>query len=588
MAKKPKQTKEIEDIQEVDLSVDDSVPRPRLLKLVIKNFRSIGKEQVEIDLDDIVVLVGPNNAGKSSILRAYEVVMSHGSKEGKLEITDFPNGIVEKDHLPEIELHTVIFSNAPGEQWINKNADGEMFIKEVWKWDSPNKDPVRKGWDVKLGLWSDKVPWGAPNVANSRRPIPHRIDAFASPDSQTKEISNLITQILKDNLASFKSNPEQEKSDHQIILEHIKALQNNAVTSTKEEVSRIEKEISEYISRIFPEHQVLFDAKPENDLDKAYTPFKNNADLLMGKEGGYFSPIEKQGSGARRTILWAVLKYLSESKSSKSTTSIERPHVLLLDEPEICLHPTAIREAANILYELPKTGKWQVMITSHSPIFIDLSRDNTTIIRVDRDEDDNVNSTTLFKPKIAKLDEDDKKNLKLLNICDPYVHEFFFGGKQVIVEGDTEYTAFSFIKSKYPSEYKNIHIIRARGKGIIPSIAKVLIQFSKSFTILHDTDTPINKSGGKNSAWGTNTTIVNILKLVPEKSKVKIVACKTCFETAIFQCETKSDKPYSALEKIKEDVQLQSEVKLLLDYLIGAGDKLPLNCIDWKAIEEIM
>ncbi|BCD33020.1 hypothetical protein BC30102_p628 (plasmid) [Bacillus cereus] len=61
-------------------SSNTEVPRPRLSKLIIKNFRCIGNNPVEIELDDIVVLVGPNNVGKSSILRAYEVVMSHGSK----------------------------------------------------------------------------------------------------------------------------------------------------------------------------------------------------------------------------------------------------------------------------------------------------------------------------------------------------------------------------------------------------------------------------------------------------------------------------------------------------------------------------
>lgn len=47
-----------------------STPRPRLKKLIIKNFRGIGQTPVTIELDKIVVLVGPNNAGKSSILRA--------------------------------------------------------------------------------------------------------------------------------------------------------------------------------------------------------------------------------------------------------------------------------------------------------------------------------------------------------------------------------------------------------------------------------------------------------------------------------------------------------------------------------------
>ena len=74
-----------------------AIPRPRLHKLTVKNFRAIGSEPVTLELDDIVVLVGSNNSGKSSILRAYEVVMLHGSKEGDLTLQDFPNAEVTKE-----------------------------------------------------------------------------------------------------------------------------------------------------------------------------------------------------------------------------------------------------------------------------------------------------------------------------------------------------------------------------------------------------------------------------------------------------------------------------------------------------------
>lgn len=52
--------------------------------MIIKNFRTIGSSPVEIDLNDIAVLVGANNVGKSSILRAYEAAMSTGSNDGKI------------------------------------------------------------------------------------------------------------------------------------------------------------------------------------------------------------------------------------------------------------------------------------------------------------------------------------------------------------------------------------------------------------------------------------------------------------------------------------------------------------------------
>jgi len=58
------------------VSDNPEIPKPRLTKLIIKNYRCIGSTAVEIDLNDIVVLVGANNVGKSSILKAYELAMS--------------------------------------------------------------------------------------------------------------------------------------------------------------------------------------------------------------------------------------------------------------------------------------------------------------------------------------------------------------------------------------------------------------------------------------------------------------------------------------------------------------------------------
>jgi putative ATP-dependent endonuclease of OLD family len=253
-----------------------------------------------------------------------------------------------------------------------------------------------------------------------------------------------------------------------------------------------------------------------------------------------------------------------------------------LDEPEICLHPTAIRDARKVLYDLPKTKNWQVMVTTHSPIFIDLSYDNTTIIRVDRNTNDEVQSTTLYRPERVKLSLDEKENLKLLNVCDPYLHEFFFGGRIVVVEGDTEYTAFSFLKMLYPESYGDVHIIRARGKAIIPAVSKILNQFSSSYAILHDSDTKTLLNGNANPAWAINSNIMNATGKM-----INVIACKTNFEKALFDIETNKDKPYYTVVKLKEDTVFKRKVKQLFEALLDKGKQPPQNCIRWSDIEEL-
>ena len=79
---------------------------PKLNSLKVKNFRCIGNESVTIDLDDIVVLVGGNNAGKSTILRAYELAVS----SEKMTLDDFYNKEIDAKNLPEVEIHTLVNS----------------------------------------------------------------------------------------------------------------------------------------------------------------------------------------------------------------------------------------------------------------------------------------------------------------------------------------------------------------------------------------------------------------------------------------------------------------------------------------------
>jgi len=551
----------------------------RLVKMTVKNFRCIGPDPIEIDLDDIVVLVGPNNVGKSSIIAAYSIIMNDGSKNGELSIDDFHKRNTE-NHVV-IELHTEINHEEPGSNWIDSSS-GKKIIKERWTWTCPGKGK-RQGYDVKKGDWDDKVPWGAPNVANSRRPLPLYIDPFASPTEQKDAVVKLLTGIL-----TGKVNDLLSKSDNKDIASlttAIKTLQSDIQKEAEHAIKQVEGQLSDEIGSVFPNHVIEFDLKTDEfDLSKSLSFFKNSPDLLIGVKDDFMSSVQNQGSGVRRSLMWSALKLVENRKERK----VVRPYVLLMDEPEICLHPTAIRNASKLLYEIASNDDWQVIITTHSPIFINLSQDHTTIIRVASSNESAIESVTLFRSESSKLTEDDKKNLKLLNMCDPYINEFFFSGNVIIVEGDTEYSVLNRIIMDYPDEFTDVHIIRARGKGTIVSLVKVLSHFKKGFAILHDSDSPQSKNGNANPAWTLNKRILEAVNQVDRnKVPIRLLATKRNFEYAFFQSECKFDKPYNAIEVIKDDKDVALKVKALLTSLVDFSASAPDCVIEWTDIDQL-
>ena len=59
----------------------------RIESIKIKNFRSY-KEETVIDLEDLTVLVGKNDIGKSTILEALDIFFNDGNGVTKIDKTD--------------------------------------------------------------------------------------------------------------------------------------------------------------------------------------------------------------------------------------------------------------------------------------------------------------------------------------------------------------------------------------------------------------------------------------------------------------------------------------------------------------------
>lgn len=572
MAKKPSKKQEIESTTSPGEATEVQSAEVRWME--VRNLGCIGASPVKLDFDNIVVLVGGNNMGKSTLLRAYELIMAEGTKEGHIHLDDFPNQQAPGDddeQYPEVILETAVVPQpgTVGSKYLKITGEGSYLLRERWQWKQPDQPPERLGFVWESRTYDGK-PSGFAAKANARRPMPFRLSPFKNPAELEKQILDLFMEDLVKKLKSRKGQPGEEFAN---LTKELVGARTRVLDSVRTDMDTISEELTLSLAEVFPEHRVAIRDNAESTFDIT-TLFKEALpSLRIGTE--VMSDLGRQGSGAQRAVMWAALRVLASR--AKTTAGGERPKLLIIDEPELCLHPTAIRAASKSLYDLSETGGWQVMVATHSPLFIDLGRRHTTINRLERGEN-GVESTSVFRSENDTFQVSDRDNMKLLNVFDPYVGEFFFGGKTVVVEGDTEYAVMRRVIAEDPA-LSQVHVVRARGKSILKLLIRILNQFKATYGVLHDADSPKRVDGHKNGMWTEN---INLAEECGKGRAARLVASISNFEQAMFGQDVHADKPAEALHRL-DDTGLK-KVNTLVRCLVGMEDlsNLPEGFVAWS------
>jgi putative ATP-dependent endonuclease of OLD family len=573
--------------------------RSKLLRLWVRNIGCIGDEGIGIDLDDIVCLVGRNNAGKSTILKAYE--LAQGSL--KFDYTrdrctwapgDAPSAVVLDIHIPAGVANIA-------EDW--KIIDGDnLILRSCWEW-SPNTgfEKVRTTWSPEAGDWAlDGKAGGADNVFKARLPEPLRIGSLEDANSTEATLLALA-------LGPFIQEVVGQQEDPSSPLAQTVASMINLVAGLSEthqqRFSAIAEKVQGSFAGVFPGVSLKLNIAMNPPSIKVGDLLKAGSGLKIN-DGKSETSVVQQGTGARRALFWSMLRVHNELKrtadqrdkyrknllaqiNAKKITPEDKAdleaklaafdddapiplddndpalpgYLLLIDEPENALHPMAARAAQRHLYELAADPDWQVMMTTHSPYFINPLADHTTVVRMERNAGD------------ITFDADEKRNLQALQQMDASFSEVFFGSYPILVEGDTEHAAFiaSVIEEEHDLADK-VTIVRARGKAILPALIRMLRHFKIGFGVLHDVDWPFNKAG-KAAMWTVNASIhAAVAECRTEGLIVRHRVSVPDFERFLGGAALGKDKPFAAYEQIAKSAALKDQVRALVSHLHTGTD----------------
>ena len=508
----------------------------KLIELQIKNFGCIDENGITIKIDDIVVLIGPNNVGKTTSIRAYEMFANSGTI---LKIDDF----YQNNENNPVEIAGVFgeITNEDkqqiGEKWIYKNNDKQDVIKYKWRWEKSGVKGEKYSWCDKEGKWEKGGMGGWDSKIASCIPVPLKISPFDDSIQLENKIVELLTSAVKENVKNDQSKVAK-------LLDQVNDLANEVKKQIAEELNKTTSRLQKNLNEVFPEHNV--DIAPQADKIEVDKILATGTHLNVAGNDGKYYPLANQGSGLQRAFLWSAIEALADTgkmKSGRSTIESEKPKMLLVEEPESFLHPPAVRLAREALYKIAELDNWQVMITTHSPILIDVSKPHTTIIRVEKNE----GATKIFSTEKAQFSDKERERLQMIRNCHPTINEFFFANKVILVEGDTEQVTFSQVKEE------RVTIINCRGKANIPMFEKILNHFGVEYIAVHDLDTPKSKRDGKfikNSMWTINE------KIIEEANKGlngKVIVNIPDFERQFFGYLQSGDKPYNAILELQKE-----------------------------------
>lgn len=367
----------------------------KLREIVAHNFRSV--LDVSMEAHDYMLLVGANNAGKSTILNALRAFYD----DAKWSADDFPK-IRTTDNESWVQL-TFQLDDDEWEGLAEKYKEGvtnqRLTVRRFFKSDDKSRSQMGQSniYGFVNGLPDTELFYGAKNVGAAKVGQVLYVPALTTPAEQTKmsgpsPLRNMLNFLLKKVVAKSEAYKEitsafeklnVEARKHDGFLSEISTPLNTAIASWS-----IKIDLS--VNAVAPE-----------DISKSLVKFAF-VDAALGDVG---FDLDRYGHGFQRSVIYELIRMAPTFKDEKKSDKKEfNPafNLVLFEEPEAFLHPSQQESMAYHLRRLGAEEGQQVIITSHSPTFAGKAAEEVgQLVRIQR-----VNgATTAFQPKGAQVND---------------------------------------------------------------------------------------------------------------------------------------------------------------------------------------
>jgi len=415
-------------------------------KLIIENFRSI--KDREIKLGPMNAFIGPNNAGKSNIMRALTLVL--------------------------------------GETYPSVRSFDE---KDFYNYDKSNPIKIEARFDSRLAC-NSRV-YGFQLTFDGKDceylATDNNGNALFYPSGKEIRVSN----EMKDEVALMYLGLDRQAS--QQIRATQWTLYGKLLRHIERQIDKARKEKfkegikSSYSSNIYPDLQQMegilkSHIKQQTGLDlylrlsvlDPVETIKNLRPYLQEDPSSKEFDAEDMGAGTQSALAVAIARAYTEI--------VKQAPIIAIEEPELYLHPHGCRHFYKLLKELSEGGV-QIIYATHERSFVDIA--NFQSVHLVRKESGKTRVYSGIGKQASSEDE-----VKLTSRFDEDINEVFFANHVVLVEGPVDKLACRLALEKLGVELdkEGVSIAECGSNTAIKPISEILSFFNMRIYTLIDED----------------------------------------------------------------------------------------------------
>ena len=303
----------------------------RLTRVKVENHSRL--QDLDLEVRQHMVLIGPNDVGKSSLLRCLDLLL--GASTGQLYNQITPEDLRDPNHPFAVEADLCDFSDTeqalfPDEIAVDPNGEKEQTLTIR----------LEASFDDNETLSITRT---APNKNTGRQISRNQLQAIGwtllSANDRARNMSDDRHSLFDDVLAGVELGEEQADFDGLIDAICGQLQSSNVLTKLRERMS-------EQLSTALPERVT------QNDLTFVPGAAADNNVLDGVRLHVNDKSISEQSDGKRAIYAIALYDLITNGAN-----------IVAIDEPEIHLHPGSQRSLARLL----KNGSNQKIIATHSP-----------------------------------------------------------------------------------------------------------------------------------------------------------------------------------------------------------------------------